>query len=142
MNDLKTVVSVDPGSPAEKAGILPGDVVRNIQGKPFNHKSSGELTNGYRRFLSETMSLRDQNTRYTDAKGFENCMFWDVAKYPAVAKAIGNNRRYKSAFSYLFGFNQYIDWDTPKVINVDVIRRGKRISFAVTPQLLTVAYSC
>lgn len=140
MNDLKTVVSVDPGSPAQKAGIMPGDMVKSIQGKPFNHKSSRELTEGYRRFLAETMNLRDKNTRYTDANGFNECMFWDVTNYHDVSKAIGDSRRYNSAFSYLFAFNQYVDWDTPKTIDINVVRNGEMISFAVTPELVTSSH--
>ncbi|SCD20740.1 hypothetical protein PSM36_1930 [Proteiniphilum saccharofermentans] len=135
MNDLKTVVSVDPGSPAAKAGVLPGDVVVNIQGQNFDHTSSQMLTEGYRRFIAETMSLRDKNSRYTDSNGFKDCMFWDVAQYNAVSAAIANNRRYKSAFSYLFNFNQYIDWSTPVSINIIVLRDGNEMNFAVTPQI-------
>jgi hypothetical protein len=62
-------------------------------------------------------------------------MFWDVAQYNAVATAIANNRRYKSAFSYLFNFNQYIDWSTPVSINIIVLRDGNEMNFAVTPQI-------
>lgn len=134
MNDLKTVVSVDPGSPAAKAGILPGDVVTNIQGQPFDHTTQS-LTEGYRRFLAETMNLRDKNTKYTDSNGFKECMYWDVAQYNAVSVAIANHKRYKSAFSYLFNFNQYVDWSTPVSINIIVSRDGKELNFAVTPQI-------
>jgi hypothetical protein len=136
MNNLKTVVSVDPGSPAARAGILPGDVVINIQGQDFDHTSQS-LTEGYRRFIAETMKLRDKNSRYTDTNGFKECMFWDVSQYNAVSTAIANNRRYKSAFSYLFDFNQYIDWNTPASINIIVLRDGNEMNFAVTPQIIT-----
>ena len=134
MGDLKTVASVDPGSPAARAGILPGDVVINIQGQDFDHTSQS-LTEGYRRFIAETMNLRDKSTRYTDSNGFKECMFWDVSKYNAVSTAISNNRRYKSAFSYLFNFNQYVDWTTPVSINIIVLRDGNEMNFAVTPQI-------
>ena len=134
MGDLKTVASVDPGSPAARAGILPGDVVINIQGQDFDHTSQS-LTEGYRRFIAETMNLRDKSTRYTDSNGFKECMFWDVSKYNAVSTAISNNRRYKSAFSYLFNFNQYVDWTTPVSINTIVLRDGNEMNFAVTPQI-------
>lgn len=140
MNDLKTVVSVDPDSPAAKAGILPGDVVVNIQGQNFDHTSSQMLTEGYRRFIAETMNLRDKNTRYADSNGFKDCMFWNVAQYNAVSVAISNNRRYKSAFSYLFNFNQYIDWSTPVSINIIVLRNGNEMNFAVTPQITTSSH--
>lgn len=139
MNDLKTVVSVDPGSPAARAGILPEDIVVNIQGQDFDHTSQS-LTEGYRRFIAETMNLRDKNSRYTDANGFKECMFWDVSQYNAVSVAVANNRRYKSAFSYLFNFNQYIDWSTPVSINIIVLRDGNEMSFAVTPQRTTSSH--
>ncbi|MDR2815634.1 MAG: PDZ domain-containing protein [Proteiniphilum sp.] len=139
MNDLKTVVSVDPGSPAARAGILPGDVVINIQGQDFDHTSQS-LTEGYRRFIAETMNLRDKNSRYTDSNGFKECMFWDMAQYNAVSTAITNNRRYKSAFFYLFNFNQYIDWSTPVSINIIVLRNGKEMNFVVMPQITTSSH--
>lgn len=140
MNDLKSVVSVDPGSPAQLAGILPGDVVTHIQGQPFSHRSSQSLTEGYRRFISETIHLRDKNTRYTDSNGFRDCMFWDVAKYHAVSEALADSRRYRAAFSYLFGFNQYVDWQTPLTINIGIERNGQPMSFAVTPEVLTSSH--
>ncbi len=139
MNDLKTIVSVDPDSPAAKAGILPGDVVMNIQGQSFDHNSQS-LTEGYRRFIAETMNLRDKNTRYTDSNGFKECMFWDVSQYNAVSVAIANTRRYKSAFSYLFDFNQYIDWNTPVSISIIILRNGNELNFAVTPQIITSSH--
>lgn len=140
MNDLKSVVSVDPGSPAQLAGIQPGDVVTQIQGQPFTHNSSRALTEGYRRFLAETMHLRDKKTRYTDSNGFKDCMFWDIANYHAVSQALADSKRYKAAFSYLFSFNQYVDWRTPLVLNINVERNGEPISFAVTPQVITSSH--
>ncbi len=134
MDDLKTVVSVDAGSPAAMAGIRPGDVVVNVQGWDFNH-TTRSLTEGYRRFLAETMNLRDRSTRYTDSKGFKECMFWDVSKYRQVSEAFANNRRYSAAFSYLFNFNQYVDWNTPASINFEVERGGNRLNFAVSPRI-------
>ncbi len=140
MSDLKSVVSVDPDSPAHQAGIRPGDVVTNIQGQPFTHSSSRALTEGYRRFLAETMHLRDKKTRYTDANGFKDCMFWNIANYHAISQAMADSKRYKAAFSYLFGFNQYVDWSTPLTLNIGIEREGEQMSFAVTPQVITSSH--
>ncbi len=139
MNDLKTVVSVDPGSPAAVAGIMVGDVVTNIQGQRFDHASSQALTEGYRRFLAETMVLRDPNTRYVDSNGFKDCMFWDVSNYNKISDAISSNR-YKAAFSYLFNFNQYIDWNTPVPINIEVRRDDRLFNYAVRPIIITSSH--
>lgn len=140
MNDLKTVLSVEAGSPAANAGIKPGDVVVNIHGQKFDHHSSQSLTEGYRRFIAETLSLRDQNTKYTDSNGFKECMFWDVSNYHEVSEAISNNKRYKAAFSYLFNFNQYIDWNTPASINIEVKRGEDYMNFAVNPIITTSSH--
>jgi membrane-associated protease RseP (regulator of RpoE activity) len=140
MNDLRTVVSVSPDSPAAIAGILPGDVILSIQGQRFNHRNTRALTDGYRRFIAETMHLRDPRTRFTDANGFTNSMFWDVSRYREVAQAIANHRRYRAVFAYLFNFNQFIDWETPRTIDIEVQRGGERISFEVTPQIVTSSH--
>lgn len=137
MNDLKTVISVDPGSPAAIAGIQPGDVITQIQGQRFNHTNSQSLTEGYRRFISETMVFRDKSTRYTDSNGFKDCMFWDISQYNNVAKAFSDTRRYRAVFSYLFSFNQYVDWVTPRILMVEVTRGMEKMEFEVTPRIET-----
>ena len=140
MHDLKTVLSVAADSPAAAAGIKPGDVVVNIQGQNFDHASSQSLTEGYRRFIAETLSLRDQSTKYTDSNGFKECMFWDVSNFHKVSEAISNNKRYRAAFSYLFNFNQYIDWNTPISINIEVKRGDNYLNFAVNPIITTSSH--
>lgn len=135
MDDLKTIVSVDPDSPAEKAGIQAGDVVKRIQNHPFNHDPKS-LTESYRRFIAETMKYRDESTRYTDVNGFDKCMFWNIAHYNEIAKTF-ENKRYKAAFSYLFNFNQYVDWETPDILTIVIDRKGKNFTFRVVPEIVT-----
>lgn len=132
LNDLKTIVAVDAGSPAALVGIKAGDVVARVQQHNFNHDAKS-LTASYRRFIAETMKYRDAATKYTDSHGFQNAMYWDVAHYNNVAKEINDRRRYKSGFSYLFNFNQYIDWDTPNTINFEVERNNENLIFEVKP---------
>ncbi len=134
MNDLRTVVSVDDGSPAQHAGIKPGDMIDYIQDNSFNHNSK-ELTDSYRRFIVETMKYRDKNTQYTDANGFREAMFWNVADYNNVSRELNDRKRYKSGFSYLFNFNQYVDWNTPTVIEIKLDRGGEKLAFQIKPIL-------
>lgn len=134
MNDLRTVVSVDPNSPAAKAGIMPGDIVDRVRGNSFNHTAKS-LTDSYRRFIAETMKYRDQNTKYTDANGYSNAMYWDISNYYTIAKEISENKQYKSGFSYLFSFNQYIDWELSPTLMFDVNRNGKKIAFEILPTI-------
>lgn len=131
MSDLKKIVSVDKDSPAYLAGIRPGDVIVKLQGLNFNFNSTA-MTEGYRRFIAETMAFRDKETRYTDNNGFQECMFWDVAQYNNIANSIAD-KRYKAIFAYLFGFNQYIDWNTMSNVSFEVKRGKETLSFDVMP---------
>lgn len=132
LNDLRTIVSVDANSPAALVGIKAGDVVTKVQNHTFNHNAKS-LTESYRRFIAETMKYRDNTTKYTDANGFQNAMFWDITHYYNIAKELNDRKRYKSGFSYLFNFNQYIDWDTPSTILFEVDRTGEKLIFEVKP---------
>lgn len=132
MNDLRTVISVDANSPAARAGIKSGDVITKVQGHNFNHNSK-QLTESYRRFIAETMKFRDKGTKFTDANGFQDAMYWDISHYYNIAQELSNTKRYKSGFSYLFNFNQYIDWNTPKVLEFEVKRDGEKQLFYVEP---------
>lgn len=134
INDMSTVVHIDPNSPAERVGILPGDVIVEVQGHSLKH-SARSLTHGYRRFISETMHYRDKRTKYTDSNGFENAMFWDIIHYYNVAKALDDKRRYKASFAYLFGFNQYIYWDEPLDLSFKVKRDGRVGEYMIRPEV-------
>ena len=59
-------------------------------------------------------------------------MFWDISHYNNVEKAL-NDKRYKSAFSYLFNFNQYVSWDTPLMLDIEIEREGAKMNFDVRP---------
>jgi hypothetical protein len=61
-------------------------------------------------------------------------MFWDVSQYHNVANAL-KDKRYKPAFAYLFNFNQYIDWETPRSITIEVERGDEKLSFEVFPKI-------
>lgn len=138
-NDLSRVAQVAKGSPAEKAGILPGDLIIAINGKPM--ASSDELTQAYRRFLKETLFLRDESTLFTNREGVHNCRYWHVKNYEKIAKEI-NRKKYKTVFSYLFAFRPYIIGapDGSENIYFDVNRKGVPMTIVVTPSQLDCGY--
>ena len=134
VNDMRTVVAVDADSPADKAGVRVGDIIYKVQGHDFNH-SVKSITSSYRRFISETMKLRDEKTRYTDINGFQNAMFWDISNYYEISRFFENKKKFKSGFSYLFGFNQYVYWNDPSRLIFIVKRNGTMINIPVVPEL-------
>ncbi len=119
---LEQVVDVDRNSPAYAAGVRPQDIIERIGPHKMN-RTAEDYSAAYRQFISNTMSLRDQKTQFTDANGFQYCMFWDTFKYTQVANALQKSNA-NAPFSYLYYFAPYIN---PSGNNSCVfhIKRGK-----------------
>jgi hypothetical protein len=127
-DDLKTITAVERNSPAYRAGIRPKVVIEKINGDKFVY-SKADLTNGYKRFLSETMGFRDPRTLFTDAKGFPDCMYWKSSEYDKIKKAFGQSI-YTPVFKYLYGFEGYVyGKPTTKLV---IEAKGKR--YDVVPE--------
>lgn len=133
IDNIANVEYVDPKSPAENAGIRRGDIIKSIEGTKLDNNLKA-LTDAYRRFISETMNLRNENTRYTDTNGYKDCMFWKVGEYNQVSKML-NKKSYRTSFAYLFNFNQYIDWETSKMLLFEVERENEKINFEIVPEI-------
>lgn len=133
IEDISEVASVDPYSPAAQAGILPFDKLDAIEDKRMD-RTSQQFTSAYRQFLVNTLKMRDEKTRFVDANGFPDCMFWDELKYPQVVKAF-DNKKNLTAFSYLFKFAPFI---TPSGNNTCSfkLRRGKeKLEYILRPEI-------
>lgn len=133
IDNIASIAHVDPKSPAAEAGIKRGDLIKSIQGVKLNNNLKA-LTNSYRQFISESMDLRNPNTRYTDTNGYKDCMFWEVGEYNQVSKLL-NKKNFKTAFTYLFNFNQYIDWHTPRTLSIEIERNKEKIDFEIIPEV-------
>jgi len=136
MNDLKTISYVDQGSPAQQAGLRVGDIVSKIDNVKFDYTPE-ELESGYRRFLVETMALRDKRTRFIDANGFPDCMYWDKNRYAEVAAAFKKEAIYAPAFSYLYSFEKYVSGlSSPKSLSIEVkSSMDEKRTVSVMPQI-------
>ena len=132
-NDLTTIKDVDMDSPAYKSGIRPGYIIKKMNGKKFEH-SKENLSEGYKRFISETMVFRDQTTRFTNAEGFSDCMFWSVGYYPEISKEI-NKSQYISHFSYLYNFENYINNKSDNKITLEIWDGMQTRIFSITPDI-------
>ncbi|MGV8963181.1 MAG: PDZ domain-containing protein [Candidatus Saccharimonadaceae bacterium] len=138
IKNLSKVAYVEPNSPAAEAGIKTGDKIKSIQGIKLNSDLKA-LTMSYRRFIVETMDLRNPNTRYTDTNGYKDCMFWEIGNYNQVEKAL-NKKSYQTAFTYLFNFNQYIDWNTPNTLSIEIERNKEGFNFQLKPKIYKSAH--
>ena len=128
---INEVIEVDYDSPAYEAGIRAGDVIERIENKRMDF-SSDEFTAAYRAFITSTIKYRDIRTRFTDANGFSNCMFWDKFKYTQIAKVI-NNDKYKTAFSYLYAFAPYVNPERSSSYAFNIKRDGEKLQLVIRP---------
>lgn len=132
-DDLVTVKDVDLDSPAYQAGIRPGYIIKKINNRKFDH-SKEELSDGYRLFIAETMGYRDAVTRFTNAEGYTDCMYWNVAYYADIAKEL-NKSKYVANFSYLFDFEKYINNKGNDTIVMEVWDGMQNRIFHVKPEI-------
>ncbi|WP_029904330.1 PDZ domain-containing protein [Prevotella sp. 10(H)] len=132
-NDLATVKEVEADSPAFKAGIRPGYVIKKINNLKFDQNKE-KLSEGYKRFIDETMVFRDQASRFTNAEGYYDCMYWNVGYYPEIAKEIAKPR-YQSQFSYLYSFRNYVGNHADNRITIEAWDGMQTRIFTVIPEI-------
>lgn len=131
--DLKTITSVDKNSPADLAGIQKGDVVQKINNTSFKYNKE-EMENGYNRFIIESMPLRNPKTRFIDANGFPDCMYWSPNRYKEVSDLFKKESYYVPAFSYLYDFQKYVSTTPARTLNIEVKSGGRKKSVQVIPE--------
>ncbi|MDR2041423.1 MAG: DUF4136 domain-containing protein [Tannerella sp.] len=132
INRLNEIAAVDPVSPAWEAGIRPRDLVEQIENKRMDH-TAAEFTAAYHRFITHTLKFRDKGTRFTDANGFTDCMYWDPARATQIAKAFNDDKRYLTAFSYLYGFEPHLNRSGNTSCTFVIRRDGEKRQFTLRP---------
>ncbi|MDR1222502.1 MAG: DUF4136 domain-containing protein [Tannerella sp.] len=135
INDISEIASVDPYSPAAKAGILPYDRIDAIADKRMD-RTSQQFTSAYRLFLVNTLKLRDESTRFVDANGFPDCMYWNEASYLQVVREF-NNRKNLTVFSYLFQYAPFINPARNNTCSFKLRRGKEKLEFILRPEIRT-----
>ena len=133
IENMSVIASVDPYSPAAKAGIIPLDKIDIIEDKRMD-RTSQQYTAAYRQFLVNTMKLRNEKTRFVDANGFPDCMYWDEFKYPQVVKAF-NNKKNLTVFSYLFKYAPFINPSGNNTCSFKLSRGKEKLEFIIRPEV-------
>jgi hypothetical protein len=135
IDNISEIASVDPYSPAADAGILPLDKIDAIEDKRMD-RTAQQFTAAYRQFLFNTRKLRDENTRFVDAYGFPDCMYWNELKYPQVVKEF-NNKKNLTAFSYLFKYAPFINPSGNNTCSFKLRRGKEKLEFILRPEIRT-----
>lgn len=132
---LGRIVDVDADSPAIRAGLLPGDKIRSINGIKLSDIPANELLKSYYKWAERTDRYRDQSTPAlsTLANGISE-HYWSSADYPSIAESITRSGS-EAAFSYLFSFRPYITPSGRDALSFEVERGGQKYVVQVTPQL-------
>ena len=133
IDNISEIASVDPFSPAAKAGIIPFDKIDAIEDKRMD-RTSQQFTSAYRQFLVNTIKLRDEKTRFVDANGFPDCMYWNEFKYIQVAKAF-DNKKNLTAFSYLFKYASFINPTGNNTCSFKISRGKEKLEFILRPEI-------
>lgn len=95
--------------------------------------TADEFTAAYRQFITNTLKYRDSGTRFTNANGFPNCMFWDKFKYTQIAKVFGNDKN-MTAFSYLYYFAPYVNPLGTNVCTFQLRRGTEKLEYTIRPE--------
>lgn len=132
---LEQVADVAPNSPAYAAGIRAGDIIEKI-GKHKMNYSAEELTRSYKYFINRTMEYRDPKTLFTDANGFDQCMYWDTFKYPQIADVM-QKADYNPVFSYLYYFAPYINPGGNNACTFSIKRGKEKKEVVIRPNIRT-----
>ena len=135
MDNLNEVTEVDPSSPAEKAGIQPGDIIEKINGIKFVSKAK-KADNNYKQFIYKTLPFRDPTTQFTNAEGFTRCMYWDKMQYAQIQDEF-RKPEYSTVFSYLFYFQPYINLSGTNIVDFSIVRDRQKETVKVKPLIVS-----
>jgi hypothetical protein len=133
IDKISQIASVDQYSPAAKAGIMPFDIIDEIGDKRMD-RTSKQFTSAYREFLVNTLSLRNQETRFVDANGFPDCMYWNEAEYPKVINEF-NNKKNLTLFSYLFSYATFINPSGNTTCTIKLRRDKEKLQYIIRPEV-------
>ena len=131
VKQMNRVMSVDENSPAAIAGIKSNDIIKMIDQKEMI-ASANEYVSAYHAFIKETMNYRDKSTMFTDANGFDKCMFWDINHYSEITEAF-SRPEYLGTFSYLYKFAPYVTPPGNNMCTFLVERDGAAFEVNVRP---------
>lgn len=138
--DLSQIIDMDLDSPAARAGIRPGDVIRSINGRRLEGKSLEALFAAYESFIEETKPLREQSAPlYNTPHGDQGLAPWAKEAYTEIARQI-ERQDDNAFFAYLFSFRPWIQEHTDAPLLIEIERPGGRYRIEVMPEIRDASY--
>ena len=133
IENISEIASVDPYSPAANAGIKPLDRLDAINDKRMD-RTSQQFTAAYHKFIVNTLKYKDYSSRFTNANGFQDCMYWDTLKYPQIVKEF-DNKKNLTAFSYLFNYAPFINPSGNTTCSLKLKRNKEKLEYIIRPEI-------
>lgn len=118
-DNLPTIGDIEPGSPALAAGLLPGDIIKKINGIELEQRTLGELLASYYSFMGKMKAYRPE----AGAGGHSGFAPWYVDAHTDVAEQMRRDRS-DAALSYLFAFRPYVSLSPSDTLIFEVERGG------------------
>lgn len=132
-NDLKTITDVDNDSPAYKAGLRSGYVIKKIDNIPFDFDKKS-LMSSYEDFIWKTTSYRDRTSLTKLSGDGDNNLPWNRIYLRSIQDAF-TNKKNKTAFAYLYKFEDYINCGNENTLYIEAWDGYQQRRFRVTPEV-------
>lgn len=118
-SNLSSIRDIEPNSPAHVSGLLPGDVIKKINGIEIEQRALEKLLASYDYFMDQMQVYRLESVSETN----QSFAPWSVDAYRHVANQMQRDKN-DAIMSYLFAFRPYIRSE-PNDILVFEIERSK-----------------
>lgn len=131
--DLKTITDVDNDSPAYRAGLRSGYVIRKIDNISFDFDKK-VLMDTYEDFIWKTTSYRDRTSLAKLSGDGDNNLPWNRIYLRSIQEAFADKKN-KTAFAYLYKFEDYINCGNENTLYIEAWDGYQQRRFRVTPEV-------
>lgn len=130
---MNRIVDVEDNSPAMKAGLRSGDIIRSINGQNINNPEADKILEGYFRMAERLETYRDKNLPQLEALvGNIPVSYWSINNYKQIARELDRGANH-TAFAYLFAFRPYVLGEESKRLIFEVLRDGASYFVTIDP---------